>query len=193
MTTPPVVTVGKQKLVGGRASWRAYDLGSDGDGRWLFTPAGSTFRSSDGDTDAECEVEGGDGPGLDSLMLVPGTDQHWLATWRVPERALQVSVEVCDWARRESDVVVFVDWELDPFRFRSGLVGVEDLDDFVEARAAGLLSDQAAELALAAAAWAERGLRAGTAPFDGRGDRRLVDAGRLGLPALLDVPHPYDL
>lgn len=86
-----------------------------------------------------------------------------------------------------------MDWELDPFRLRSGLVAVEDLDDFAEARGAGLLSDAEAELALAAAGWAERTLRRQAAPFDTRGDHRLSEAGRLKLPALVDVPHPFTL
>ena len=190
---PRVITVCKQKLRGGRGCWRAYVIDHDADGLWLFTPAGSIFRSSDGTSDDHCEVEGGAGPGLDSLILVPDASQHWLATWRVPERMLQVSVEICDWARRDSDLIAFLDWELDPFRLRSGLVAVEDLDDFAEVCAEGLLSDRSAEQALAAAGWVERGLRRQTSPFDGRGDHRLAEAGRLGLPALVEVPHPFDL
>ncbi|MET1007165.1 MAG: hypothetical protein ABWX96_16575, partial [Propionibacteriaceae bacterium] len=155
---PPVVTVGKRKLQGGRACWQGYEIDRDTDGVWLFTPAGSTYRSSDGHVDGECEVEGGKGPGLDSLILVPDERQSWLATWSVPQRDLHISVEVCTWIRRDSDVVSFMDWELDPFRLRSGLVAVEDLDDFAEARAAGLLSDDDSEVALGAAAWVERRL-----------------------------------
>lgn len=188
-----VVTICKQKLQGGRGCWQAYELAHDDDGVWLFTPAGSVFRSSDGSSDAQCEVEGGDGPGLDSLMLVPEASQNWLATWRVPERAMHISVDVCGWVRREADTIVFTDWELDPFRLRSGLVAVEDLDDFVAARTAGRLDADSAERALAAAAHIERSLRHQTAPFDGRGDRRLLEAGHRGLPALVDVPHPSEI
>lgn len=188
-----VVAVAKRKLQGGRACWLAYELDRDSDGLWLFTPAGSKYRSSDGQRDGECEVEGGNGPGLDSLILVPDCSQGWLATWHTPERSLHISVEVCTWIRRDADVVAFMDWELDPFRLRTGLVAVEDLDDFVEARSPGLLSTAEAELALSAAGWAERTLRRQAAPFDVRGDRRLSEAGRLRLPALVDVPHPFDL
>jgi predicted RNA-binding protein associated with RNAse of E/G family len=124
---------------------------------------------------------------------VPGGSESWLATWRVPQRSLHISVEVCTWIRRDLDVVSFLDWELDPFRLRSGLVAVEDLDDFAEARSAGLMNDEDAESALAAAAWVERALRRQSAPFDARGDRRLDDAGQSRLPALVDVPHPFDL
>lgn len=190
---PNVITVCKQKLQGGRGCWQAYELDHDADGSWLFTPAGSLFRSSDGHRDDQCEVEGGGGPGLDSLILVPDPSQRWLATWSVPERALHIGVEICDWARRDPGVIAFLDWELDPFRLRSGLVAVEDLDDFADARAAGLLIDKSAEEALAAAAWIERSLRRQTTPFDARGDHRLAQAGRLGLPPLIDVPHPFDI
>ncbi|QDP96199.1 hypothetical protein FOE78_10035 [Microlunatus elymi] len=190
---PAVVTVCKQKLHGGRGCWQAYAVDHDADGLWLFTPAGSIFRSTDGHSDEQCSVEGGDQPGLDSLILVPDPGQHWLATWRVPERALHISIEICDWIRRGADVICFLDWELDPFRLRSGLVAVEDLDDFAEVRTAGLLSDDDAERALSAAAWAERSLRRRRAPFDERSDQRLAEAGRLGLPPLTDVPHPLDL
>ncbi|HEY9290199.1 MAG TPA: hypothetical protein VIP98_02860 [Microlunatus sp.] len=188
-----VITVCKQKLQGGRGCWQAYELDHDDYGVWLFTPAGSTFRSSDGRSDDRCEVEGGDGPGLDSLMLVPDASEKWLATWRVPERTLHVGVEVCDWVRRNADTIVFMDWELDPFRLRSGLVAVEDLDDFVDARAAGLLDAEAADCALATAAQLERKLRHQAAPFDARGDRRLLAAGQDGFPALVDVPHPFEI
>lgn len=188
-----VFTICKQKLRGGRASWQGYELDKDADGLWLFTPAGSTFRSSDGRQDGQCEVEGGNGPGLDSLILVPDASKNWLATWYLPQRTLRISIEICAWVRRDADVVSFMDWELDPFRQWSGLVAVEDVDDFADARAAGLLTDADAELAIAATAWAERALKHQTDPFDARGDHKLVKAGQIGLPALLDVPHPFDL
>ncbi|QGN32605.1 hypothetical protein [Microlunatus sp. Gsoil 973] len=191
---PRVITVCKLKLGGGRGCWQAYEIASDADGRWLYTPAGSIFRSSDGEIDTRCEVEGGDGPGLDCLTLVPGPAAHWLATWSVPQRPLHIGVEVCDLIRRATpDVVAFLDWELDPFRLRSGLVAVEDLDDFADVRAAGLLTDDDADQALQAAAWVERRLRQQIEPFDGRGDRRLFEAGQLDLPSLVDVPHPFDV
>lgn len=78
-----------------------------------------------------------------------------MATWYVPTRRLDVSVEICGWVRQDGQVMCFVDWELDPFRLRSGLVAVEHLDDFADARTAGLLSGPEAECAFAAAAWAE--------------------------------------
>jgi hypothetical protein len=191
--TPRVITVCKQKLQGSRGCWQAYELDRDDDGIWLFTPAGSMFRSSDGQSDDRCEVEGGDGPGLDSLTLVPEASQRWLATWRVPQRALQISAEVCDWLRRDADVIAFQDWELDPFRVGCVLVAVVECVVLGAARAAGLLGHQSAERALDAAAWLERRLRRQTAPFDGRGDRRLAEAGQMGLPALVEVPHPFDI
>ena len=80
----PVVTVSKRKLQGRRACWNAYQIDRDADGVWLYTPAGSTFRSSDGHHDEECEVEGGGGAGLDSLVLVPRRSSNWMATWHVP-------------------------------------------------------------------------------------------------------------
>jgi len=190
-----VITLCKQKLQGGRGCWQAYELDHDSDGVWLFTPAGSIFRSGDRRSDDLCcWVESGDAPARDSLVLVPDASQKWLATWRVPERPMHISIEVCAWVRRDADVIAFMDWELDPFRLRSGVVAVEDIDDFVEARGAGLLGDEQAELALLAAAWAERAMRRQSPPFDGRADRRLAEFGQLGLPALVDnVPHPFDI
>ena len=102
---PHVTTVCKQKLQGGRGCWKAYQLEHDSDGIWLFTPAGSIFRSSDGQSDDRCEVEGGNVPGLDSLILVPDASQKWLATWRVPRRTMHISIEVCEWVRRDADVI----------------------------------------------------------------------------------------
>lgn len=189
----PIVTICKQKLRGGRGCWQSYLVRQDEVGLWLFTPAGSVFRSSDRRVDDRCEVEGGHQPGMDSLVLVPAESESWLACWRVPTRELHINVEICGWARRDADVIAFEDWELDPFRLRSGFVAVEDLDDFVEARSAGLLDEGRAERALVAAAGVERSLRQESSPFDGRGDRLLAECGRLGLPALVDVPHPFDL
>lgn len=190
----PVVTICKQKIHGGRGCWQAYQVRRDDDGLWLFTPAGSVFRSGEGPTDDDrCEVEGGSVPGLDSLVLVPDDSQFWMACWRVPERPLHISVEICGWVRREPGLVAFQDWELDPFRLRSGTVAVEDLDDFVEARATGQLSADLAEQALTAAARIERSLRRRTAPFDDRGDELLASCGRLGLAPLVEVPHPFEL
>lgn len=192
-TTPLIVTLVKRKLTGGRGCWRAYDVLHDDHGRWLYTPAGSTFRSSDGQQESACEVEGGDGPGLDSVVLVPDGSQHWLAAWRVPQRDLHIGVEVCDWDHRSEQVVAFVDWELDPFRLRSGLVAVEDLDDFVEARDSGLLAAADAQTALDTAAAIERALRRRSTPFDDRGDAVLAEAGTRGLRPLTDVPSPFEV
>ena len=190
---PRTVTLVKNKLHGGRGVWLAYAVQDDADGLWLYTPAGSLYRGSDGQHESDCEVEGGDRPGLDSLVLVPLVSQHWLACWRVPEREMHISVEVCGWAHRTDKMVSFVDWELDPFRMRSGLVAVEDVDDFVEVRASGLLSDAEAEQALGTAGSIERGLRNRTPPFDARGDILLADAARAGLPPLRRVPRPSEI
>ena len=191
--TPRTVTLVKNKLHGGRGVWLAYVVKNDADGLWLYTPAGSIYRGSDGQHESDCEVEGGDQPGLDSLVLVPQESQHWLACWRVPEREMHISVEICGWAHRTYKMVSFVDWELDPFRMRSGLVAVEDVDDFVEARASGLLSDAQAEQALGAAATIERALRNRTPPFDARGDTLLAAAARTALPPLTQVRRPTEI
>lgn len=187
---PPTVALVKNKLHGGRGVWKAYEVRNDADGRWLYTPAGSLYRGADGHHLVDCEVEGGDGPGLDSLILVPAESQHWLACWRVPKRELHINVEVCGWDRRTDELISFIDWELDPFRMRSGLVAVEDVDDFVEARGSGLLSSAHAEQALHAAALVERGLRQRSPPFDDRGDILLAEAAQIGLPPLTQVQRP---
>lgn len=187
---PQVVTLVKNKLHGGRGVWKAYEVRHDADGRWLYTPAGSLYRGTNGRNQSDCEVEGGDRPGLDSLVLVPHESQYWLACWRVPQRELHISAEVCGWDRRTDELVSFIDWELDPFRMRSGLVAVEDVDDFVEARASGLLGTAQAEEALRAAAFVERGLRQRTPPFDDRGDILLSASGQMGLQPLTAVQRP---
>lgn len=189
---PRVVTLVKNKLHGGRGAWKAYEVRNDPDGRWLYTPAGSLYRGTDGRNQTEGQVEGGNGPGLDSLVLVPDESQRWLACWRVPQRELHINVEVCGWDRRTDDLVSFVDWELDPFRMRSGLVAVEDVDDFVEPRASGLLGAAQAEAALRTAAFVERRLRQRTPPFDDRGDILLSASGQMGLQPLTAVHFPAE-
>ena len=103
---------------------------------------------------------------------------------------MHINVEVCGWDRRTDELISFIDWELDPFRMRSGLVAVEDVDDFVEARGSGLLSSAHAEQALHAAALVERGLRQRSPPFDDRGDILLAEAAQIGLPPLTQVQRP---
>jgi predicted RNA-binding protein associated with RNAse of E/G family len=116
-----------------------------------------------------------------------------MATWRVPERALHLSADVCGWVRRERDLVVYEDWELDPFLLRSGVIGVEDLDEFVAEVDSGELSRESAERALRAAAEVEGLFKARSGPFDDRGDRLLAESGELGLPPLRQVPHPLEI
>lgn len=64
---------------------------------------------------------------------------------------------------------------------------------FADVRATGLLAQHDAERALEAAAFIERRLRQQAEPFDGRGDCKLFEAGQSDLPALVDVPHPFDI
>lgn len=190
---PPIVTLSKSKPVGGISAWQGYLVREDEHGRWLFTPAGSLFRYRDGEQALEFEVEGGGGPGLDSLVLVPPSTENWVVEWRVPARDLHMRADVCGWTRRRDDLVAFVDWELDPVRLRSGWVGVEDLDDYVHARAEGTLGPEDAEVALLTAASVEHGYRTRTAPFDDRGDALLAECGALRLPPLREVPDPWEL
>ena len=51
------------------------------------------------------------GPSAHARTVEDGRRLKWLATWRVPQRTLHISVEICTWIRRDAEVIAFMDWE----------------------------------------------------------------------------------
>lgn len=190
--TSDLVWIRKVKRPGGSGLWGAYDLGTDVFGTWLFTPGGSLYRGEDGTTWGTCEVSQSSpgGLGRPTVYLVP-TAGWWIACWRGPEPIHRVDIDISTPPRLVDRVWVYVDLELDPFVTQQGETGCQDVDEFVAACDARLISAEEERCALAAAAELDTALRSRTPPFDATGDDRLADAVALGLAPLTDLSsHP---
>lgn len=175
--------------------WRAYVLGEDRYGVWLYTPVGSLFRASDGQTTGECEVgQGNRDAGLPVVSLVP-VDGWWFATWYGNGGDSWVAVDICTPATLVDDEWTYVDLELDPHRAQDGRVWIADEDEFVEACDAGIISRDEQVAARTAATEVERLLRVQGEPFGSVGWRWLHRAMAMPLrplTALSSHPSPSD-
>jgi hypothetical protein len=89
---------------------------------WLQVPAGTLMLGPDtsGELAHDCAV------------LVDNVHQ-WIAWWVDDPRGRRVSVDVCLPPARTAQGWTFVDLELDPVRHESGLVEVDDEDEFAVA------------------------------------------------------------
>ena len=144
-------------------------LGKDRHGVWLYTPVGSLFRGSDGETTGECEVgQGNRDGGLPVVSLVP-VDGWWFATWYGNNADPWISVDVCTPATLVDGEWTYVDLELDPHRSQDGRVWIDDEDEFLDACNAGTIAPDEQVAARAAADEIERRLRALEEPFANAG------------------------
>ncbi len=167
--------------------WRAYVLGEDPYGVWLYTPAGSLFRGSDGETTGECEVgQGSRDAGLPVLSLVP-TDGWWVGTWYANSADPWITVDICTPPTLIDGEWTYIDLELDPHRTRDGRVGIADEDEFLDACKAGTISGGEQVAARAAATEMEGLLRDRGEPFGSVGWRWLRQATALPLPPLTEL------
>lgn len=189
---PDVGWIRKVKRPFGSGLWGAYDLGTDEFGTWLFTPAGSLYRGEDGTTWGTCEVSQSSpgGPGWSTVYLVP-TCGWWIASWRGPEPIHRVDIDISTRPRLVDRVWVYDDLELDPFVTQQGVTGCQDVDEFVTACEAGLISAEEERHARAAAAELDTALAKCAPPFDATGDNRLAEAVAHSLAPLTDLTsHP---
>jgi hypothetical protein len=190
-------TVGIRKLKRprGYGRWQAYVLAEDAHGLWLYSPAGSRYRGSDGHTTAECEVgQGNRDAGLRVVSLIP-CGGWWIATWtgNDPEPGRPhvtdpwISVDICT----PPSVIVgewtYVDLELDPHRSQAGRVWIDDEDEFEAACRAGLISREEQTQARLGASETAGLLRASKEPFGGAGWDRLHAGIEMRLPPLTDL------
>lgn len=181
-----IVTVWKRKRPKGWGNWRAYDLGSDAYGTWVFTPAHSIFTSDDEvGNPGSCEsAQDSQGRGRHAVVLLP-TDAWYVAHW-VLDAEHVVSVDISIPPTRNGLHWEFQDLELDPFLLQDGTFGVEDEDEFEDACTAGLITEDER----AAAERAVDDLRIEFSSPDSTlveaGRRRLADAVLLGIAPLIN-------
>lgn len=167
--------------------WSAYVLAEDPDGMWLYTPAGSLYRGTNGDSVGYCESGmDSDGAGRSTVHLIPSSG-WWFATWIDGGDEPAVAIDICTPATRVGPEWTYVDLELDPYKQPDGTVGVDDWDEFVAACAAGVISRSEEAAARSATARLEEWLTDRVEPFGDKGSGWLNTARGMGLVPLTDL------
>jgi hypothetical protein len=145
-----------------------------GAGMWLWCATDSAWRAPHDE---------GVMP-FDALMLVD-IDRPCVTWWVDDPSDPRIEIDICLAPLRTPTGWSFVDLELDPVRRElTGLVEVEDWDEFEECRQRGLIDDASAELAVANAESLRQALVERREPWGQVGwDRlRLLQQGSLATP-----------
>lgn len=183
MSRPEIVTIRKRKRPDGLATWRAYVIGTDAAGTWLFTPKGSRYRGERAGVVGYTQVgQGSRDAGRDILHLAP-PGQWWFAAWDPDGVGIDVSTPpvVSDGACE------FVDLELDLYLDAAGHSEVVDQDEFDDAVRAGWIDGHERTNAQSTVESLARRLRGLDPLFAVDGRRRHRQLGAAGLPPL-DLP-----
>jgi hypothetical protein len=162
--------------------WRAYALGEDAFGTWLFTPEGSIVCGRRGGKVGTSYVGVPDKPGLNVLHLVPNAG-WWFGTWANDGVGQRIAIDICTPPVHTDGEWIFDDLELDLYR-RGSQLGVFDDDEFDDGCAAGHIDHHEAEACRGAASELHHRLRDGDALFDSVGWDRLQAAIGLSLAPL---------
>lgn len=143
---PPSVLVRKLKLNGVVQLDRAYELGADQHGTWLYTPAGSLHRGQDGETIGWCQsAQDSTGHGQHAVKLIHAEPRWSVCSWIATGEGVKTAADIAKPPTRDTPGWTFIDLELDPLRDLSGNVIVEDWDEFNQAVSAGQISTREAE------------------------------------------------
>lgn len=174
------VVIDKVKRPGGVFSYTAQHLGEDQHGHWLFLGQGSEWRAPH----AHGTVP------VDAVVLMC-PHQPWVGWWVDDPADPRVEFDVClPPADSEHDSRwSFVDLELDPvLHILTNEVEVQDWDEFREAVAAGVITQESAELAIATAETLTQLLRGPSPPWLSLGWERLATATEYGGGRSSDTP-----
>ena len=152
----------KVKRPGGVFSFEVQPLARDGFGEWLYAPTGSNWEApSDAGTLS-----------FDIVVLV--RPREWAVSWWIDEPAdRSVAVDICLPPERTAEGWSFVDLELDPVRHASGVVEIQDNDEFEEACRNGWIAAEDAEMAVVTATVMAEALRDHVEPWEDVGWQRL--------------------
>src|SRR5262245_52971908 len=105
------------------------------------------------------------------LLLSPG--RFWVAVWVDDPADRRLEIDVCLAPECEHDGWSYVDLELDPIRHESGVIQIEDYDEFDVACRDGWITPENARIALDTALAMEGALRKREEPLGDEGWRRL--------------------
>ena len=146
----------------------AFDMevtAEDRAGTWLYYPRGSTWKAPH---------DAGTMPFDALLLLTP--DQPFVTWWVDDPTDPRVEIDICLPPRATEAGWSFVDLELDPVRHeRTGVIEIEDIDEFDEACDQGWIAPEDSQIAMAAAALMRGALGERTEPWGDDGWRRLRD------------------
>lgn len=137
-------------------------LTEDEFGVWLYGPAGSTW---------EAPHDRGKLP-FDFVALV-NPNNWWVAWWVDDPKDKRLEIDVCLPPQREDDGWSYVDLELDPIRHESGLVEIQDRDEFEDACQRGWITPENAKAANATAEAMEMWLSRRDEPLGQEGWKKL--------------------
>lgn len=159
------IGVTKVKRPGGLRRFDLEFVQEDEHGTWLFGEVGSHWTSPKGV---------GVFPNPYVMLLAPG--RPWGGWFIDFPHGPVLSIDVCLPAERTLHGWTYVDLELDPVRHeRSGLVEVEDWDEYEEALVKGWMSGADGELAQATSEELAEELRQDTAGWIGQGWKLLAN------------------
>jgi len=190
--TRPMVTpvyIRKQKRPYGSGLWGAYPTAEDQFGHWLFTPRGSIYRGESHGTTGYCNVGSPTGPGIPVIHVVP-PGAWWIATfWAPGEASWIVTFDISTPPHLLDRVWCYDDLELDLLLDGlSGEVRTEDQDEFEDAIRLGLINEDEAAAARAAAEAAVELISDRHGVFVRTGQRLLSNALDLGLEPITQLP-----
>lgn len=157
------VRIDKVKRPGGIFEFDMEVVAEDDDGIWLAYMTGASWRAPH---------DRGTMP-FNAIVLLRLADPF--VTWWVDDPAdRRVEIDVCLPPLATTDGWSFVDLELDPVRHElTGVIEIEDLDEFEAACAAGWISESEAEIARATARRMATALERREEPWGDAGWRRL--------------------
>ena len=159
----------KIKRPGGIFSFDVEPLAHDEFGVWLHAPVGSAWEAPH---DA--------GVLAFDVVLLLSPVRYWVAWWVDDPADRRLEIDVCLRPQRVHGGWSYVDLELDPVRHESGIVEIEDRDEFDLARQSGWIAARDAEVAEATAITMQAALREREEPLGDEGWRRLDALRRRG-------------
>lgn len=178
--------VRKCKRPAGDGWWGAYEMERDEHGVWLYTPEGSRYRgTSHAGAVGESFAGQPDAPGLHVMQLAPSGHAWWFGHWKIFRGHRTLSIDVCTPTVLTGDEWAYDDLELDLYKSSDGTVGVFDEDEFTEAVARGLISEDEQRACLATAEELDARLRVNDPVLDGLAWSRLEAAIELQLPPII--------
>lgn len=182
----PTVFIKKVKRPEGWGLWRAYVIGDDHHGTWLFTPRGSAYRGEKDGVVHDLEVgQGNREAGLDVMHLVPG-EGWWIANWCHLDGADVVAIDISRPPTFADGGWEYIDLEVDLYKDSAGRNLIADEDEFEDAILAGWINQHEADQARAATSALRSRLVAGDDLLDAEGIFRLRQAQEWHLPPLRD-------